>query len=116
MGYPLPSGVGCQRWAAQPPRQREARPVAKRKPCFTGQRSQACRVDRVCGRERLHGDRTIEQAALGELGGELRRVGSSIGGAAENLREIDGRDDRTPSDCLGYNVGAGLLTKMGEQG
>lgn len=36
---PLPSGVSRQHRGAQPPRQREARPVAKREPCITGQRS-----------------------------------------------------------------------------
>jgi hypothetical protein len=52
---------------------------------------------------------------LGELGGELRRVGSPIGGVAEDLRETDGRDDRTAGDRLGYDVGAGLIAKIGEQ-
>ena len=52
---------------------------------------------------------------MGEFSRELRRVGSPIGGAAEYLGKIDGRDDRTAGDCLGYNVGAGLVSKMREQ-
>jgi hypothetical protein len=52
---------------------------------------------------------------LGEFSCELRRVLSSIGDAAEYLGEIDGRDHRTDGDCLGYNVGAGLVSKMREK-
>jgi hypothetical protein len=52
---------------------------------------------------------------LGEFGRELRRVGPPISGSAEYLREIDGRDDCTAGNGRGYNVGAGLLTKMSEQ-
>ncbi len=52
---------------------------------------------------------------MGELSRKLRRVGSPIGDAAEDLREIDGRDNHTAGNRLGYNVGARLITKMGEQ-
>lgn len=33
----------------------------------------------------------------------------------EDLREIDGRDDHTISDCPGHKLGAGLIAKIGEQ-
>ncbi len=52
---------------------------------------------------------------MGEFRSELRRVLSPLGDAAEYLGEIDGRDDGTAGDCLGYNVAAGLVSKMGEQ-
>jgi hypothetical protein len=51
---------------------------------------------------------------LGEFGRELRRVASPIGDAAEYLGKIHGRDHRTAGDCLGSNVGAGLVSKMRE--
>lgn len=52
---------------------------------------------------------------MGEFSRELRRVGPPIGDAAEYLGKIDGRDDRTAGDCLGYNVGAGLVSKIREK-
>jgi hypothetical protein len=52
---------------------------------------------------------------LGEFSRELHRVLSLIGDAAEYLGKIDGRDDRTAGDCLGYNVAAGLVSKMREK-
>ncbi len=52
---------------------------------------------------------------MGELSRELRRVASPIGDAAEYLGKIDGRDHRTAGDCLGNNVGAGLVSKMREK-
>jgi hypothetical protein len=52
---------------------------------------------------------------LGEFSRELRRVVSPIGNAAEYLGKIDGRDDRSASDCLGYNVAAGLISKIREK-
>jgi hypothetical protein len=115
VGYSLPSCVSCQRWGPQPSRQREARTVAEREPRIASQRPQARRVDRIGGSEWLDGDRAVEQPTLGERVDELRRVGSPIGGATEDLREIDGRDDHTVSDCLRYKLGAGLIAKIGEQ-
>jgi len=52
---------------------------------------------------------------LGEFSRELRRVVSPIRDAAEYLGKIDGRDDRSACDCLGYNVGARLISKMREK-
>lgn len=52
---------------------------------------------------------------MGEISRELRRVASPIGDAAEYLGKIDGRDHRTAGDCLGNNVGARLVSKMGEK-
>lgn len=52
---------------------------------------------------------------MGEFSGELRRVSSPIGDAAEYLGKIDSRDHRTAGDCLGDDVGAGLISKMREK-
>lgn len=52
---------------------------------------------------------------MSEFSRELRRVASTIGDAAVYLGKIDGRDNRTAGDCLGNNVGAGLVSKMREK-
>jgi hypothetical protein len=52
---------------------------------------------------------------LSEFSRELRRVRSPIGDAAEYLGKIDGRDHCTAGDCLGYDIGAGLVSKMREK-
>ncbi|HTC71438.1 MAG TPA: hypothetical protein VK655_01025 [Solirubrobacteraceae bacterium] len=52
---------------------------------------------------------------MGEFSRELRRVASPIRDAAEYLGKIDSRDNRTTGDCLGYKVGARLVSKMREK-
>jgi hypothetical protein len=52
---------------------------------------------------------------LGEFSRELSRIAAPIRDAAEYLGKIDGRNHRTAGDCLGNNVGAGLVSKMREK-
>ena len=56
----------------------------------------------------------IDDSTLPRVG-DLRRISSPVGGATEDLGEIDGRDDHTVSDCLRYKLGARLIPKVGEQ-